>query len=77
MGWSDYFSGDVSVITVDGGHLGIFREPATAKTGEKLGTILETVNTELKTAVIKHDSRKENISSFNDKKIFDEILAAK
>jgi len=44
MGWSEYFKGNVEVITVEGGHLGIFREPAVKKLAQKLSTVLEEVN---------------------------------
>ena len=44
LGWSDYFKGDVLVNTVDGGHLGIFREPGIQQTGEKLGAVLSDLN---------------------------------
>ena len=56
MGWSDYFVGDVSVITVDGGHLCIFREPAIQKTGGKLGAVLNDINEEVKTGPVLGDS---------------------
>ena len=47
MGWSDVFTGDVEVVPVQGGHLGIFREPAVKLLAEELGEILEEVNVEV------------------------------
>ena len=44
MGWAEYFNGDVEVITVEGGHLGIFREPAVEKLAEELSAVLEEMN---------------------------------
>jgi amino acid adenylation domain-containing protein len=44
MGWSDYFEGNVEQITVDGGHLGIFREPAIQDLAKKLSVVLEGLN---------------------------------
>ena len=43
MGWSKHFMGDVDLVNMDGGHLGIFREPAVQTLAEKLTTILEEV----------------------------------
>ena len=44
MGWSDYFTGDVDVISIEGGHLGILREPAVEELAESLNKVLEEVN---------------------------------
>jgi thioesterase domain-containing protein len=44
MGWSDYFTGEVDLISISGGHLGMFREPAIRKTAEELNGILKKVN---------------------------------
>jgi aspartate racemase len=44
MGWSDYFTGDVEIVNVKGGHLGIFREPAVKKLAEELTGVLEDMN---------------------------------
>ena len=44
MGWSEYFTGDVEHITVEGGHLGIFREPAIEKLADKLSAVLDKLN---------------------------------
>ena len=48
MGWADHFTGDVKLITVQGGHLGIFREPAVKNLAEVLSDALEKVNRETK-----------------------------
>lgn len=52
MGWSQYFTGDVEVITVPGGHLGIFREPAIEVLAEKLNLVLEEASQELQSKTI-------------------------
>ena len=44
MGWADYFTGEVDLISISGGHLGMFREPAIRKTAEQLSEILKKVN---------------------------------
>ena len=44
MGWEGFFTGDVEVVQVQGGHLGIFREPAVKKLAEKVAEALEEVN---------------------------------
>ncbi|MGZ5134617.1 MAG: non-ribosomal peptide synthetase, partial [Flavitalea sp.] len=43
MGWEGYFN-NVQVITAEGGHLGIFREPAVRKLAGQLKTVLDQVN---------------------------------
>ena len=60
MGWADYFTGDASVITVDGGHLGIFREPGIQKTGEKLGAVLNDLNNKLQLNIALANSTSNN-----------------
>ena len=44
MGWGGFFTGDVHVVRVEGGHLGIFREPHVRKLAEKLAEVLGEVN---------------------------------
>ena len=44
MGWEGFFTGDVEVVSVQGGHLGIFREPAVKKLAEELADALEEIN---------------------------------
>jgi amino acid adenylation domain-containing protein/non-ribosomal peptide synthase protein (TIGR01720 family) len=48
MGWEGFFTGDVEVVSVQGGHLGIFREPAVEKLAEVLAEALRAINTEAK-----------------------------
>ena len=48
MGWSGIFTGDVEVVQVKGGHLGIFREPAVKLLAEELAEVLQDVNAEAK-----------------------------
>ncbi|HKH61041.1 MAG TPA: amino acid adenylation domain-containing protein [Flavitalea sp.] len=48
MGWEGFFTGDVEIVGVQGGHLGIFREPAVKKLAEKLAEALGAINTEVK-----------------------------
>ena len=64
MGWSDYFTGETREITVDGGHLGIFREPGIQQTGQKLGVVLD----ELKPKTIPGKSPSNHSSRLVDKK---------
>ena len=47
MGWSKYFSGPVELITIQGGHLGIFRQPEIKKLAEELTAVLEELNNEV------------------------------
>ena len=65
LGWADYFKGDVSVITVDGGHLGIFREPGIQQTGEKLGAALSDLDFDVKSK----EQHGVNLASLDQKKI--------
>lgn len=51
MGWSEYFTGNVELITVDGGHLGILREPAIQKLAQELNVVLEKLNDPVKSTV--------------------------
>jgi aspartate racemase len=44
MGWSEYFTGEIKHFSVEGGHLGIFREPAVKKLAEELSEVLEHMN---------------------------------
>ena len=44
MGWTDYFKGEVEEISISGGHLGIFREPAIQKTAKELSDVLKKLN---------------------------------
>ena len=44
MGWLDYFTGEVDVISIAGGHLGIFRQPGIHKTAEKLAEVLAEIS---------------------------------
>jgi len=46
MGWSKYLSGDVRLITIPGGHLGIFRQPEVQKLAEELTAVLKELNNE-------------------------------
>lgn len=69
MGWSDYFKGDVETITVEGGHLGIFREPAIQKLAENLNTVFEELNHELKSKRIRESFKRRNLSSVVTKRM--------
>jgi amino acid adenylation domain-containing protein len=73
MGWSEYFTGDANVITVDGGHLGIFREPAIQQTGEKLSAVLHEVNEELNSNSLFDTSSTNNPSMFVDSRQFEKV----
>jgi amino acid adenylation domain-containing protein len=44
MGWSDYFTGEVETIIINGGHLGIFKEPGVIQLADQLSTVLEKAN---------------------------------
>jgi len=44
MGWANVFTGDVKLITVPGGHLGIFREPDVQELAKELSLVLEQIN---------------------------------
>ncbi|MHA4842640.1 amino acid adenylation domain-containing protein [Flavitalea antarctica] len=44
MGWANHFTGEVKHITIEGGHLGILRQPAVQKVAEKLSEILSESN---------------------------------
>ena len=46
MGWSKYFTGDVKLITIQGGHLGIFRQPEVRKLAQELTVVLDELNSQ-------------------------------
>ena len=48
MGWQGFFTGNVEVVQVQGGHLGIFREPAVKRLAERVAKALEEVNEAVK-----------------------------
>lgn len=45
MGWSDLFIRETDMIKIDGGHLGILREPAVETLAARFKAILEELNT--------------------------------
>ncbi|MBC7828215.1 MAG: amino acid adenylation domain-containing protein [Chitinophagaceae bacterium] len=69
MGWSEYFTGDTELITVDGGHLGIFRQPAIEKLAEKFSSAMEELNSGINSNMVRDSFRKGSFSFLGDKKI--------
>jgi thioesterase domain-containing protein len=45
MGWSNHFVGEIDIVKIDGGHLGILREPAVETLAGRFKAILEELNT--------------------------------